>query len=95
MSTDTAGQQLHDRATRGEVLSAEDRAGLDEWYARLNLEEGVTLAGANPPASLAVVQAQITTALGQLATVTQRIQALTAENAATRGEIASLQQLLR
>jgi hypothetical protein len=94
MSTDTAGQQLHDRATRGESLSAEERAQLDAWYARLDAEEGAVLAGAVPPGSITALQAQIATALAQLGTVTQHIQAVTAENAAVRQEITALRRLL-
>jgi hypothetical protein len=66
MSTDTAGQQLHDRATRGESLSAEERAQLNAWYARLDAEEGAVLAAAAPPGSLTVLQAQVAMALAQL-----------------------------
>src|SRR5262245_11278894 len=94
MSTDTVGQQLHDRATRGEALSAEERAHLDAWYARLDAEEVAALAGAVPPGSIPALHAQIATALAQRGTVTQHVQALTAENAAVRQEIASLQRLL-
>jgi hypothetical protein len=84
-------QQLHDRATRGETLSAEEQAQLKEWYARLDREEAAILQSAALPSSLALLHTQIETALGQLATLTQRIQALTGENAAVRQEIVSLQ----
>jgi DNA repair exonuclease SbcCD ATPase subunit len=84
-------EQLHDRATRDETLSAEELARLREWYARLDREEMATLDKAFPPTSVAEVHTQIEAALAQLAAVTQRIQALTAENAALRREIVSLQ----
>ncbi len=70
MSTDTVGQQLHDRATRGEPLSTEERAQLDVWYARLDAEEGAVLAGAVLPGRITALQAQIATALAHLSTVT-------------------------
>ncbi len=44
MISDEAAQQLHDRATRGEPLSAEERAILDAWYARQDAEEAEQLA---------------------------------------------------
>ncbi len=91
---DTGGQQLHDRATRGEVLSADERTRLEEWYARLDDEEGAARAGAVPPSSITVLQAQIEATVAQLAAVTQHIQALSAENAVVREEISSLQRLL-
>jgi predicted nucleic acid-binding Zn-ribbon protein len=88
------GEQLHDRATRGQVLSAEERAQLQEWYARLDREEDANLDRVVRTASLAALHTQIDTALAQLATVTRRIQTLTVENAAIRQEIASLQAQL-
>jgi len=94
MSQNITEQQLHDRSTRGEVLSPEERTRLQEWYARLDREEAAQLDKAAPPASLAALQTQIETALGELATVTQRIQTLTSENVAVRREIVSLQTLL-
>jgi hypothetical protein len=87
-------EQLHDKATRGETLSAEESARLQEWYARLDREEVATLDKAFPSTSVAEVHTQIEAALAQLATVTQHIQALTAENAALRREIVSLQAQL-
>src|SRR5438270_12131458 len=94
MSTDNPEQQLHDRASRGESLSADERMRLEAWYARLDQEEGALLNRAGPPATLTALQRQIETAVAQLATVTQRVQALTAENTTVRREIASLQLLL-
>jgi hypothetical protein len=94
MKPETLGQQLHDRATRGEILSAPERAQLDEWYARLDQEEGAALGTVVPSTNRAILQAQIQTATAQLAALTQRVQALTAENAAVRQEIVSLQQQL-
>ena len=91
-----AEEQLHDRATRGEALSAEERAQLLAWYARLDREESATFDRASPAASLALLRTQIETALAQLATLTQRIQTLSGENATLRQEIVSLQvQLAR
>ena len=87
-------QQLHDRATRGEALSATDRTNLDAWYAQLDREKMAANAMARPPANLATLQAQIDGALVQLATVTGRVQTLAAENAIVRQEISSLKLLL-
>src|SRR5262245_41236387 len=89
MSMNSPEQQLPDRATRGETLSAEERLRLEAWYARLDQEEEEVLTKAAPPASLATLQRQIEAALAQLATVTQSVQDLTAENASVRREIAT------
>lgn len=32
MVSDKLGEQLHDRATRGEALSEEEQAQLEDWY---------------------------------------------------------------
>jgi hypothetical protein len=44
MISNEVGQQLHDRATRGEPLSEEEQALLDAWYARQDAEEAEQLA---------------------------------------------------
>ena len=94
MSKDEFAQQLHDKATRGESLSAEEEALLQQWYARQDQEEGAMLTRTAPPESVAALQTQVDAALAQLLTVSQRIQALTAENEAVRRDIAALQRLL-
>ncbi len=48
MTTDHSAQQLHDKATRGAGLSAEDRAKSDEWYAQQDQEEASALARTPP-----------------------------------------------
>ena len=94
MSGDDVALQLHDRATRGGALSAEEQALLDAWYARQDQEEAAALARSLPPANVAALQAHVDAAVAQLLTVTQRIQTLTAENEAVRQEIAALQRRL-
>jgi hypothetical protein len=91
---DDLGQQLHDRATRGEPLGAEEQAQLQEWYARHDQEEMTRLAAAPLPRDLVELQALVQQATAQLVTQAQRIQALTAENAQLRREIAVLQKQL-
>lgn len=94
MSRDHLGQQLHDRATRGEALSAEEQAQLEEWYAQHDREEAAALGSALSPQRNAQLQGQIDAAMAQLLTVTQRIQTLAAENEAVRQEVSALQQQL-
>jgi hypothetical protein len=83
------GQQLDDRTTRGEALSDEERAMLHSWYARQDREEGYLLEQGNGIATLVGLQAQVDAAVRQLSSVTERIQAINAENEAVRHEIAS------
>lgn len=81
--------QLHDRMTRGEMLTAEEQAALTAWYAQQDDAESTLLAAA-PVASLATLQAQVDTALARMQSVTQRIQTLAEENEALRRENAAL-----
>jgi predicted nucleic acid-binding Zn-ribbon protein len=94
MSADNLVQQLHNKATRGEPLSAEEKAQLEQWYARLDREESEMLSGTSTLPEIATLQAQVEDAVAQLVTTAQSIQALTAENEAVRREIADLKQQL-
>lgn len=94
MIPDESGQKLHDRATRGEALTAEEREQLGQWYAAHDREEMERLAAAPAPGGLADLELRVRQATTQVVAQAQRIQALTAENAQLRQEIASLQRLL-
>lgn len=94
MTGDLRAQALHDKATRGEALSAEEQAQVDEWYARLDQEEGAALTKTLPPQRLATLHAQIDVALAHLLIVTERVQKQLAENEQVRQEIVVLQRQL-
>jgi uncharacterized protein involved in exopolysaccharide biosynthesis len=85
---------LHDRAARGESLSAAERAELEAWYARLDAEEMALLAGAPSPGDLEALRAQVDEARDQLRDASERIQAQAAENERIRREIADLERQL-
>ena len=94
MVSDDLAKQLHNRATRGESLSAEEQSQLKNWYALQDTAEsnvlGLTAAEKTPTA----LQAQVDVALTQLITVTKRIQEIASENDALRREIATLRRQL-
>jgi hypothetical protein len=94
MSKDDPAQKLHDKSTRGEVLSAEEQVQLAQWYTRLDCEEQVVLGRGSPSPSVTTLQAQLDAALADLLTVSHRIQTLTAENETLRRDIAALQRQL-
>ena len=94
MNSNGVGERLHDRATRGEVLTVEEQVQLHEWYARRDLAEAAMLSQPSPPQGLNALHAQVDSVVVQLGTVTQRIQTLSAENDAVRKEIVELQQRL-
>jgi histidinol dehydrogenase len=93
MVSDELGQQLHDRATRGEALSAQERASLETWYAAQDRVEMDAL-DLTTPETVTILQAQVDSVLEQLETAAKRIQELAQENDRLRGEIATLHRRL-
>jgi capsule polysaccharide export protein KpsE/RkpR len=94
MTPDEIGQKLHDRATRGEVHTAEEQELSRDWDAHHDQEEMAQLSAAAVPSGLADLQARIQQATAQVGVQAQHMKALTAENAQLRQEIISLQRLL-
>lgn len=72
---DELGQELHDRATRGQKLSSEEQERLDAWYAELDRAEAADLGlgGGDPEGDL---PGRIEKTLAEIARATQRIREL-------------------
>jgi hypothetical protein len=97
---DSKERQLHDRATRGERLTAQEQAQLEAWYALQDAEEAAQLGlrptqasltnGSDETEPLSVLRAQIDTALTQLAITSAQIQKLTEENKALYQDVSVL-----
>jgi cell division protein FtsB len=94
MVSDDLGQRLHDRATRGRTLTAEERGQLEAWYAQQDTAENDALHLLEADTDIPTLEAQVQAALEQLAVLTSRIQQVTAENNSLRREISSLRQQL-
>ncbi len=94
MVSDDLGRQLHDRATRGELLSAEEQSLLKNWYAFQDSAESDALGLTEDERALTTLQTQVEAALAQLTIVTKRIQEIASENKALRREIVHLRQQL-
>ena len=94
MSLDELAKQLHDKATRGLALSAEEQAQLEAWYTEQDQRERAVLGPTDSSQRLATLHTQVETALAQLLAATQRIQELTVHNETLRYEIAVLQRQL-
>lgn len=94
MIPEEIGQKLHDRATRGEALTAEELDQLRHLYSYHDEEELAQLNAAPVPNLLIDLQVRVQQATTQVVVQAHRIEALTAENAQLRQEIASLQRLL-
>jgi peptidoglycan hydrolase CwlO-like protein len=95
MVSDELGMQLHDRDTLGEPLTDLERSQLEDWYAEKDAAEATMLKAAQTPLpNLENLQAQVDTAIEQLALSTQQLQQITVENKSLREEIAVLKQQL-
>lgn len=97
MVTNELGQQLHDRATRGDALSEEEQRQLNEWYEIQDRAEMEMLSRSwaqRTDESVESLRSQIDAALTQIIKITKRIQEISAENQALRREIATLQSQL-
>ena len=92
MVSDDLGRQLHDRATRGELLSVEEQSLLKDWYVLQDSAESDAL-NLNKD-TLATLQTQVEEALTQLTIVTKRIQEVASENKALKREIVELHRQL-
>lgn len=95
-------QQLHDRATRGEALGAEEEKRLHAWYVELEQQEAQALFGKpTPPPTITIknvgseeklarLQQEIDTLLRQLTETTTRLSEVMEQNKHLRSEIAML-----
>lgn len=95
MISDDLGKVLHDKATRGMTLSAEEQAQLQSWYDEQDAEEAAMYAAVPEEVTgVARLQAQIDMTLTQLMSMTRRIHEVMLENKALRQEIEGLRRQL-
>ena len=94
MISDESGQRLHDRATRGEPLSSNERAQLDGWLAAKDVAEGQLLSAQSGESPLAKLRSQVNGALEQVVAVARSLQRISSENDELRREVAALRQRL-
>ena len=94
MISNELGVQLHDRWTRGQLLTAEEQTQLELWYQQQDAQEAKQLNLVSTVVEISDLQAQIEMTLKQLATVIQRIQQITTENQGLRQEVSILRQQL-
>ena len=94
MLTDQEALRLHDRATRGEILSGEQQAQLDTWYAQQDRLEFQTPGLNNQERDIETLHARVDEALRQLHTMTARMQTIAFENDTLRQEIVFLRRQL-
>jgi hypothetical protein len=93
MLSDELGMQLHDRETIGELLSTQEKAQLEAWYAQKDAAEAAMLEVAQVPLpSLVILQDRVDAAIDQLTDGVQRLYQITQENKSLREEIAEIKQ---
>ena len=85
---------LHDKATRGMMLTEEEQTMLASWYTREDEAEANIINTGSDSDTLASLQAHVKSVLIQLTLGTERIQATEAENERLRREIAELRHQL-
>ena len=95
MNSNEAGPRLHDKATRGGVLSAREAAELEAWYAQQDgIEQETICRDGQPQENLGLLREQVGVALAQLNAVTGRIQEIATANDGLRQDIAVLKRRL-
>ena len=87
-------QQLHDRATRGEALTAEEQTQLDAWYAQNDQAEAGELSLNSASESVATLRHQLDEALAELAQTSERVRELAAGNQKIQDENEQLRRQL-
>lgn len=94
MISDESAGRLHDRVSRGDTLSPDERADLDAWLAAQDEAEAALLSRQSAEALVAELRSQVKSALEQVGTITRTIQQLTAENDALRRDVDALRKQL-
>ena len=90
MSVNDVALALHDKATRGMTLSAEEQIERDQWYAGQDQTERVILKAGTSSSVVHELQTQVTAALERCVTLAQRIQDLSHDNDVLRRDVAQL-----
>lgn len=94
MVSDEVGLKLHDRATRGQTLTAEEQVLLQAWYDEKNREEAAQLNLSATTASVTELEEQVRKAEQQALELIRQNQAIAAQNEAIRANIALLRRKL-
>jgi hypothetical protein len=94
MISEDSAKRLHDRDTRGEKLSADEREALEAWISTQDQAEANLLSPKSVGPSLADLRSQVASALEQTDEITSAIRRLFSENDLLRDENAVLRRRL-
>lgn len=86
--------QLHDRATRGEALSKDERQMLEAWYSQQDSAETAVLGSPQAGIELSQLENRIAATLHRIAEITGQIQRVSDEMHALRLENDALKHRL-
>ncbi|MGI4787815.1 MAG: hypothetical protein ACRYFS_03085 [Janthinobacterium lividum] len=92
---DNFGRQLHDKATRNELLTVEEETKLSRWYAQQDQEEDALLASSPNPLVLDTLWNDVVNALLRLKLAAPQVRAQAEENIALQQAIATTIRSLR
>lgn len=92
MQDDELGPQLHERATRGEKLTAEEERQLQNWYLAQDEADIRVLGLVATEMRLDELQMQVQGTFAHLSELTRHVQALSEENTRLRREVVELRQ---
>jgi hypothetical protein len=92
MIPEEIGHQLHDKATRGTALTAQEQAQLDEWYHQQDRSESQDFNGSWGESAVAELRSQVVEALAQMQAVAADLQNLAGSNEALRREVTALRE---
>lgn len=90
--SDQRGIELHDRATRGMVLTDAEQAELDAWYQRLDHEELHAVSINDSEKDQQRLRGELDIALDKLQKVVGQIRETESQNETLRNEISRLQE---
>lgn len=89
---DDVALDLHDRLTRGQQLTADELAMLEQWYASQDSAESAMLGAATGAETIGRLQEQLNDVLTSIADVSTRIAEIVTENDSIRRENAALRR---
>jgi hypothetical protein len=94
MSETEKMQRLHQLAVKGESLTAEETAALQNWYETLDREEDSILNNSQPIQSSEDLRAYLADTTKQVAKISREIENLVEQNTNLRNENQSLRKTL-
>lgn len=87
-------QELHQRAVKGEVLTAEEQTALQKWYEILDREEDSILNNSEPTPNTKELRRNLSEITDQAAEISLEVKILVSQNEKLRNENHTLKKAL-